>query len=400
MTDVYLHIGLAKTGTTSIQMALQESTAALAEHGVEFAGGKHAQQRLAVFDFLGRRIEGSEAHEVSGSWQRLLKTIDESTARAVVVSEELLAVTRPRQARRLARALEGHRVFVVVGVRDLGRHLPSSWQEEIVKGHSFTWGEFLAAARDPALGAATAGVAFQLRSDLLRILDTWEEVAPRERIRLITVPPSGSAPGLLLDRFAEVIGVPSGVLRGERPRHNEALGPAEVEVLRRLNATLRPELTQAQQVAVAKKALRLGLAGRATRRLTLPDSERDWVTERTQTLVAELKNRGYEVHGDLAELDPQLALPGDRAPDDVTEAELLDATEAGLQSVSLAYTSLWKRHQSLKGRREGEASVGTRLTSSARAASFGARVSVLERADRNRFLGWLLRSYVGRSSHT
>lgn len=399
MSDVYVHIGLPKTGTTSIQLALKESAPALASHGVELSGGRHRVQRLAVYDLLGRRIEGDEIHDVAGAWKQLVEQIDASATPTAVISEELLSASRPRQIRSLVKSLSAHRVFVIVGVRDFGRSIPSAWQQEVVKGHSFTWAEFAAAIRDPAEGPATAGVSFRLRFDLLRILDTWERVVPRERIRLVTVPPQGSPPNLLLDRFGEVIGVPEGTLRGQIQTRNEALGAVEVEVLRRLNTILRAELSPAQHIAVVQGALRAGLAGReGARRLTLPRQELPWVSEWTEALVAELTERGYEVHGDLADLAPVAADPTARSLDDVTDAELLEPTEEALRALSFSYASLWKRHQRLKGRQEADASMTTRLTSSARAASFGVRMSALDHADRNRFLGWLSRVYLRATS--
>lgn len=41
MADVFLHVGLAKTGTTTIQAALDEAAERLAAEGVLFPGGGH-----------------------------------------------------------------------------------------------------------------------------------------------------------------------------------------------------------------------------------------------------------------------------------------------------------------------------------------------------------------------
>jgi hypothetical protein len=397
MTDVYLHIGLPKTGTSSVQSALQECSEALAEHDVVFAGGSHQLQRMAVYDLLGRRIEGDEGSDVAGSWQRLVDEIDACTASSVVVSEENLTLARPRQVRRLMSALGAHPVYLVISLRDLGRVMVSSWQTDILGGHTFTWSQYVAAIRDPAKGPATAGVVFQLRFDLIRILDIWEQSLPRERVRLVTVPPPGNPPELLLDRFGAAIGVPPGVLRADRPRRNEGLGAVEVEMLRRLNVALRTELTLAQHTAVLRRCARPGSASPPARPLALPQDEQPWVADRAQALAAELRAREYEVHGDLKDLTPRAAGPGERRLDDVTEAELLPATEQALRSLSLEYASLWKRHRRLKGGHESEAPVGTRLTSSARAAGFGVRAAALEKADRNRLLAWLARRSVKRS---
>ena len=41
MADVYLHVGLPKTGTTTLQAALDHHVDDLAEQGVLYPGGRH-----------------------------------------------------------------------------------------------------------------------------------------------------------------------------------------------------------------------------------------------------------------------------------------------------------------------------------------------------------------------
>ena len=65
MTDVFLHVGLAKTGTTTIQAALEQSAARLAAEGVLFPGSHHRAQRLAAYDLLGQRVRGEEGERVA-----------------------------------------------------------------------------------------------------------------------------------------------------------------------------------------------------------------------------------------------------------------------------------------------------------------------------------------------
>ena len=57
MADVFLHVGLYKTGTTTIQGALTGTADQLAAAGVLFPGG-HRAQRLAAYDLLGQRVGG------------------------------------------------------------------------------------------------------------------------------------------------------------------------------------------------------------------------------------------------------------------------------------------------------------------------------------------------------
>lgn len=398
MTDVYLHVGLWKTGTTSIQTSLEGAAADLADRGVLFPGTRHRSrhhaQRLAAYDLLGRRIQGDNARLVPGSWAALRAEIDAWTGSTVVVSEELLALARPRQVRRLARALRPHRLHVVVGARDLGRMLVSGWQQEVVGGRTFTWAQYAAAVRDLDSGPASAGVAFWVRGDLLRVLRTWETAVPRDRVTVLTVPPSGGPPEVLLDRFAAVLGLPAGTLP-VAPRRNESLGAVEVEVVRRLNVDLAGSLTRRQYLQLVGRPLRTGLAGReGSRPLRLPLRELPWVTERSEALVAALRAGGYRVAGDLGDLTPRAAPAGERALDDVTEAELLEATRVALDAVSREYASLWRRHRYDMLHQAGDATLTQRAGSGVRAAAFRVRLAALAASDHSRPLRWVARRYL------
>ena len=401
MSRVFLHIGLAKTGTTSIQAALEHSQERYAGHGLCLPLGRHHAHRLAAYDLVGRRIEGDEGSP-AGSLRRLVEALDSCGSPRAVVSEELLALARPRHVRRLGRELAGHELEVVVGVRDLGRTLLSGWQQEVVNAQTFGWRAFADAVRDPNRGAVRAGVAFWVRHDVLRVLDTWERLVPRERVHVVTVPPPGAPPEVLLDRFAEAVGLPAGVLRLDGPVLNTSLGAVELEVVRRLNVRLA-DLPRRQYLAVVQRGVRPGLERASSRKLSLPPEDLDWIAERGDELVAGLRERGYRVHGDLEELrtralavDPAAARAEERRIDDVTPEELLEASAEALASLGRAHGALVGRHRRAVGPRVEEAAVVERAGSWVRALSFQARVAGLERADRNPVLAWAARTALRR----
>ena len=394
MTRVLLHIGLAKTGTTSIQRALEQSQERCAGHGVTLPGGNHHLHRRAAYDLVGRRISGDE-EPVAGSFRRLVTAVDSCSSPRAVVSEELLALARPKHVRRLARALDDHELEVVVGVRDLGRTLLSAWQQEVVNAQTFTWRTFADAVRDPERGAVRAGVAFWLRHDVVRVLDTWERIVPRDRVHLVTVPPPGRPGEVLLDRFAEAVGVPPGLLRHDGPMRNRSLGAVELEVVRRLNTRLT-DLPRRQYLAVVQGAIRPGLQRPDSRPLTLPPQDLDWVLARSGELVERLRQRGYRVHGDLEELrTAQAGLENGstrRALDDVTADELEEASEEALGALGRAHGALSRRYRRAVAAQAEDSGTVERMGSWLRAASFQAKVAGLERADHNRALAWAART--------
>ncbi len=147
MTDVHVHVGLPKTGTSSIQAALDARDASLAEAGVLYPGGRHRAHRLAAYDLLGQRVQGDDADLVAGAFNSLVEEMAGYTGRGIVVSEEELGLARPRHARKLVRSLDHHRVYVLIGIRDMARTVVSAWQQDVVTGGTTTWRDFIASVR-------------------------------------------------------------------------------------------------------------------------------------------------------------------------------------------------------------------------------------------------------------
>ena len=400
MPDVFLHVGLYKTGTTTIQGALAATADQLAAAGVLFPGG-HRAQRLAAYDLLGQRVGGELRGEAAGALGRLVDLVAAHDGPTVVVSEEELSLARPRQARRLVRALDGHRVHVVVGARDMARTLVSAWQQTVVNGGTTTWGEFVASVRGQEGAPPSEGVSFHWRHDLLRVVDTWSSVVPAERIRLVTVPPRGASGAALLARFASAADLPAGWPGEQQAVRNVSLGAAELEVVRRLNEAVGGTLNATQQRFVIEAGIRSRLAGTTTRPLELPPEHLAWARSYGERLVAELERRDLTVHGDLAELVPADVTAAGPALDDVTDDELLGATQAALVSMALDPGLLFRRYRRAfverEGRPPGPAEV---LTSQLRAGGFWMRKRAVHQSDRHPLVARASSLYLQRTSPT
>jgi hypothetical protein len=398
MADVFLHVGLYKTGTTTIQGALAATSERLAAAGVLFPGG-HRAQRLAAYDLLGQRVGGEQRVEAAGALGRLLALVAAHDGRSVVVSEEELSLARPRQARRLVRALAGHRVFVVVGARDPARTLVSAWQQTVVNGGTTRWSDFVASVRGEAGAPPSEGVSFHWRHDLLRVVDTWATAVPVDRIRLVTVPPPGSSGTTLLARFAAAADLPDGWPGDQQLVRNVSLGAAELEVVRRLNESVAGRLTATQHRFVIEAGIRARLAGATARPLELPPEHHGWARAHGEALTLELARRGLAVHGDLADLVPPCTTPTGRALDDVADDELLAATQAALVSLALDHGRLFRRYRRAFLEAEGRwPSAAEVLGSQVRAGGFWLRKRAVHHADRHPVLARATRLYLQRTS--
>jgi hypothetical protein len=399
MPDIHLHVGLYKTGTSTIQAALEARADALADAGVLYPGGVHRAHRLAAYDLLGQRVRGDDAI-ISGAFRRLAEDVASYDGPNVVISDEELGLARPRHVRRVVRSFHPRQVHVVIGVRDMARTVVSAWQQNVMTGSTTPWPEFIAAVRSPNVATVPDATAFWLRHDVLRVIDAWGSAVPRERIRLVTLPPPGAAARCLLDRFAEATALPSD-LWDERVvgEHNASLAAAEVEVVRRLNQTLGTALNQAQHRFVVEHGLRPRLAVAHPRPLRLPPEHLAWAREYAEGLVGELRRRDLRVVGDLAELVPEEQAPAARPFDQVTEGELLEATEAALAALAIGHGHLFRRYRRAFLAREGRPATPQEVVGSkARELAFDVQKLALRTTARNRLLARAARAYVTRTA--
>ena len=399
---VFLHIGLPKTGTSYLQTVLHQSRPQLASAGVLIPGDRRNSHTMAVWDLLGRRPRGADLPVVPGSWDALLAAVAGWSGSHAVVSSELLASANDRQVRRTVRSFGSAEVHVVVTVRDLARVVPATWQQELSKGRLWSWPDYVAAVRDPDTGPATAGVAFWLRQDLLRVLDVWEAVVPRDRIHLVTVPRAGSPPDVLLARFAEAVRIDPDRLDVDikGSTGNSSVGLVEAEVLRRLNIGLGGRLNERQYTRVVQYAVKPALQQlRNDTHIALSTDDRKWAEDKSRSVVATLRTRSYSVIGDLDELIPPGVSRGPQssapASTDIPPDQLATAALAALVSVAEAHGTFWWRTR--RADRASDAGTRSRLSSWARAVAFRSRAEALNRADRSPLLHRAALLYTRRS---
>lgn len=318
---VYLHIGLPKTGTTSIQEMLWHNRSALAASGVRYPGHIYDAHQHAAMDLQSHRYREWWEPLVTGAWQRLVDLIREWPGSSIV-SSELLATATGEQAARARHDLSFADVHVVCTVRDLARQIPSVWQESVKNGETIGYSAF----RDVLRSEEPSGLSqlFWDYQDIPRILENWGTGLPADHVHVITVPGQPGAPGLLWRRFAGVLGLDPDLLP-PLPTRNSSLSAGGAELLRRLNTALDENLGWSRYAAVVKDQVAAEiLAGRGG--MTLPAQDRAWVRARARRMVAELGERRYHVLGDLADLLPPLG-DGDTPAEPREAAEVSDAAE-------------------------------------------------------------------------
>ncbi|MCW2712229.1 MAG: hypothetical protein JWP24_2423 [Marmoricola sp.] len=300
---VVLHIGAMKSGTSFIQNVLDANRQRLIEHDIVFAGDRWRQQVLAVRELSERGGEGQEPLTADGPWQRLVDIVNAWHGTAII-SMEFLAPRQRVKIDIIQKALAGADLQVVLTARDLARSLPSMWTESMQNRGVRTWDEFLESVRTQDV-SDKPGRWFWKHQRISEIAERWRGAVGGDHFTLVTVPPKGTPPGVLWERFAGVAGIPEGVCDTD-VRSNPGIDAASAMVLRELNERLAADdLSRQDYEWIVKGALaKRGLVQRGRDKVPLGMDER-WVRRASRQEVRKLKALGLRVVGDVEELESQ-----------------------------------------------------------------------------------------------
>jgi hypothetical protein len=404
---VFLHIGEPKTGTTFLQQVMWRNRSELAAQGVVLPGHHPQDHFRASQDLRGiPKLPGDPAGSWTGEWDILAQQAKQA-GRVAVISHELFSAADAEQAGRAVSSLSPAEVHVVLTVRDIATLLPAEWQETVKHRNSRQWEDWLGDVIDrESVDPDRRQWWFWRVHDTMAILGIWSRHVPAERVHVITTPPRGSAAGLLWERFASLIGVGPGRVDLSRARPNASLGMAETEFLRLLNQALPDEVPDwfymwNVKEAVAHRALAARPSGG---QLVLPADREAWAKEQAESLVAGLRDAGYDLIGDPDELRPRPAAEPASSPADQPAGQVLDAAVAAAAALVVnqyhkAYPAAEPQHGpghvGLAGRVESTVAASPRLKRTVRELS--SRSAAVRRL---RVLAWraLERGRAGKSS--
>jgi hypothetical protein len=169
------------------------------------------------------------------------------------------------------------------------------------------------------------------------ILDRWGHDLPPERVHLVTVPPLGGPPGLLWQRFEQAFGLGGLDLDLDIDRSNPSLGVPETALIRRINRLANRELHPPDYRPLVRELLAHRTLSRRTTspRLALPPDVHPWVQDISRSWVEALRERGYDVVGDLDELLGAPVTPVFADPDAPDEAQVADAALDAIKALLL-----------------------------------------------------------------
>ena len=186
---VFLHCGTAKSGTTFLQDLWWRHRGELRQRGLLLPGTAlrdhfHAAALVKGMDVIVEDLAPAE-REV---WRRLVEETRHWSG-DVLISHEHFSDSSAEAAAAALADLAGaaDEVHLVVTVRDLGRVLPSAWQQRVKQGARQPYGKFLGTVR-----RGRDDQKFWRYQDVPGILERWAAGLPPQRVHLVVVPPPGA----------------------------------------------------------------------------------------------------------------------------------------------------------------------------------------------------------------
>jgi len=331
--QVYLHLGLQKTGTSYLQGVMRRNRDLLAEQGLDLVPEGRRESFELMLLVRGRYDPDRDPASVGSALDRFAASLERAPGSRALLTQESLAASRQAQVRSLVAACGDREVHVVLTVRDLARQVPSSWQQELKAARTVTYERWLERLQEGE--RAGRGGHPWIQHDPPAVLARWAEVVPPERIHVVTVPPPGSPPTLLLERYCRVLGVRSDDLAPGPGAGNTSLGRVQAELLRQVNLGLPDDLRRRQVYGDVGKRWFASqvLAPQDGGKILLPERVRPWCEEVSDAQVAALAAAGYDVEGSLDDLrcrDSAFAPEAEVSPSD---AELSSAAVGALVEI-------------------------------------------------------------------
>jgi hypothetical protein len=330
------HVGIPKSGTTSLQMAASNSRDELRRHGVLYPG-KAMNQRLAVLSFMGRRW-GWTAEGIPGQkhWDRLMTEMEEEPRRRIWFGHEFASEANEEMAKRFADEI-GPSCHVVVTLRSPGAILPSAWQQYVKAGVPIPFDEWLEAViADPPNRKVTKG--FHDRNNQSLVVRRWAGAVGADRVTVIVL--DKKRPELLFNSFEQLLGLPINMLKAPEIggfASNRGLTVPEVELFVGLNKVIRPHEVEWPEFErmVRNGALRRIMDSRKADepKPQLPHWAVDRASELGTVYAKEIAETGVQVIGDLDLLSEKVpARPaGQELPSDIPISLAVEAM-AGMLS--------------------------------------------------------------------
>jgi hypothetical protein len=322
---VYLHVGTPKSGTTYLQAGLWQTREQLRGLGFLFPGrSPFDHNRASIVVRNGKHLPGRKKG-VPALWQRFTEQAAAHPGTVVLSNEWYLAATSEQVAAAVDQ-LGGDRVHVVVTTRNLVRLVPAAWQESLKVGRGHSLHDFVI-----GLGEGRTKWTWEVL-DPAAVARHWARVVGPQRVHVVTMPERPTHTGQLWERFAATLGFDPHAVELPAREANESMSVQAARLMQEFGPALKHEVDEhvpsgRRRASWLRTAVvRRVLSGVPGDPIGVGEELRADLLARGERTVADLRELGCPVTGDLDELLGGTDRAGSRHPNTVTESELLDVS--------------------------------------------------------------------------
>ncbi len=339
-----LHIGVHKSGTTAIQAAFENARPSLADCGVSYPGEQQAHRAIASSALgrpLGWRTTGANKPDVS-AWNEFVQHA-QAYPGITVCSSEFFAEADNEAAAEIVSRVGLDRIHVVLTLRNLGKILPSAWQQMLKSGFEMDYATWLTdILSTPHDQMHPKSKSFWIRHSHGEVVKRWADLVGSERLTVVVVDDSDRT--AIYGAFEQLLGMPQNFLLAfQASSHNRSMTVPEAELIRALNIAVgggkgwKP-YSQQQHDSLIKAITEGRLPPTEEARLVTPQWALDAAADLGRSDVDVIEQLGVHVIGNLEKLAERLTepthvseSPPDTVPIDVAVAATLGAMKPGME---------------------------------------------------------------------
>ncbi|WP_277209339.1 hypothetical protein [Isoptericola croceus] len=330
-----VHIGLPKTGSTSLQYAAHQLRRKLMGFGVRYPAGGVNHHKGGSWLIDAPLTYLSDPAPRREWWTSLASDMDKHSTLRRLLSFEMFCTADIDGVRKVRENIDGE-VQVVLVIRNLGDFVPSYWQETLKRGSTSSLEEYARRYLQDPREIGVSG-AFH-RSDDRWLVARWVEVFGAENVTVVVL--DRSAPSRLFDAFESMLGLPGSLLSSATVDHaetNRGMSFPEASLVLEINRRLLEDWSMPRTMhrklvyrGLVERILGSRQIGPKEDRLRLPVWAAEACAEAGALLSTSIQSLGVQVVGELSEIDRQVdgldtdqaVLPGEVPVDLALEALL------------------------------------------------------------------------------
>jgi len=228
-----IHAGFPKSGTTALQASFRENADVLRAANIEYPPSQNDAHHAGVAALVGRSIGWQTSKPDLAAWDNFVRILKESNSQTILISSEFFTAANENQINRIKADFSEFTVQIFFTLRPLNRIVPSIYQQNLKKGSTLTYPEWISKKFMSPTG--------ELRDqpnliNHANVIQKWAKVFQDRNIALIVG--DSNKPELLYEYTSSLLGITQ-LKSVEKRALNRSLTVNECEVLRRINTSVK-----------------------------------------------------------------------------------------------------------------------------------------------------------------